>query len=68
MAANMQQIKTVGKATAMDIRQFGIAGINIYEMLHRSTGKSIEQVKEMDVSYEDLSKAMAIFLITGICI
>lgn len=59
MAANMQQIKTVGKATAMDIRQFGIAGINIYEMLHRSTGKSIEQVKEMDVSYADLSKAMA---------
>ncbi len=59
MAANMQQIKTVGKATSMDIRQFGIAGINIYEMLHRSTGKSIDQVKEMDVSYEDLSKAMA---------
>jgi tape measure domain-containing protein len=58
MAANMQQIKTVGKATAMDIRQFGIAGINIYEMLHRSTGKSIEQVKEMDVTYADLSKAM----------
>ncbi|WP_143392476.1 tape measure protein [Flavobacterium psychrophilum] len=59
MAANMQQIKTVGKATAMDIRQFGIAGINIYEMIHRSTGKSIAQVKEMDVSYADLSKAIA---------
>jgi tape measure domain-containing protein len=59
MAANMQQIKTVGKATAMDIKQFGIAGINIYEMLARSTGKSIDQVKEMDVSYADLSKAMA---------
>ena len=59
MAANMQQIKTVGKATAMDIRQFGIAGINIYEMLARSTGKNIKQVKEMDVTYADLSKAMA---------
>lgn len=59
MAANMQQIKTVGKATAMDIRQFGIAGINIYEMLARSTGKNINQVKEMEVTYEDLSKAMA---------
>jgi tape measure domain-containing protein len=58
MAANMQQIKTVGKATAMDIRQFGIAGINIYEMLHRSTGKSIEEVKKMDVTYADLSKTM----------
>lgn len=59
MAVNMQQIKTVGKATAIDIRQFGIAGINIYEMLARSTGKSIAQVKEMDVSYEQLSKSLA---------
>ena len=60
MAANMQQIKTVGKATAMDIRQFGMAGINIYEMLSKSTGKSIAQVKEMDVSYDDLAKSLAI--------
>lgn len=59
MAANMQQIKTVGKATAMDVRQFGIAGINVYEMLARSTGKSIDQVKEMDVTYEQLAEAMS---------
>ncbi len=59
MAANMQQIKTVGKATAMDIRQFGMVGINIYEMLSRSTGKSIDKVKEMDVSYDDLAKSLA---------
>lgn len=60
MAVNMQQIKTVGKATAIDIRQFGIAGINIYEMLARSTGKSIAQVKEMEVSYEELAKSLAL--------
>ncbi len=59
MAANMQQIKTVGKATSMDIRQFGIAGINIYAMLAKATGKSVDQVKDMDVSYDLLSKAMA---------
>lgn len=59
MAANMQQIKTVGKATAMDIRQFGMAGINIYKMLADATGKSVDQVKDMDVSYELLSQAMA---------
>lgn len=58
MAANMQQIKTVGKATSMDIRQFGIAGINIYALLSKSTGKSISEVKEMDVSYEQLSAAL----------
>lgn len=59
MAANMQQIKTVGKATATDIKQFGIAGINIYEMLAKSTGKPIEQVKEMDVTYDELAKSLA---------
>lgn len=59
MAVNMQQIKTVGRATAIDIRQFGIAGINIYEMLAKSTGKSIAQVKEMDVTYEQLQAALA---------
>lgn len=59
MAANMQQIKTVGKATSMDIRQFGIAGINIYAMLAKATGKSVDQVKDMDVSYDLLAKAMA---------
>jgi len=59
MAANMQQIKTVGKASAMDIKQFGMTGINIYAMLAKATGKNIEQVKEMDVSYELLQKALA---------
>ncbi len=58
MAANMQQIKTVGVATAMDIKQFGMTGINIYQILADATGKSIDQVKEMDVSYELLSKAL----------
>jgi tape measure domain-containing protein len=59
MAANLQQIKTVGRATVMDIRQFGIAGINIYAMLAKSTGKTIEQVKEMDVTYEQLQRTLA---------
>jgi tape measure domain-containing protein len=58
MAANMQQIKTVGKATAMDIRQFAMTGINIYQLLATATGKSIDQVKEMDVSYDLLSDAL----------
>ncbi|MGV9003954.1 tape measure protein [Flavobacterium sp.] len=59
MAVNMQQIKNVGKATAMDIKQFGMAGINIYEMLARSTGKNVSQLKEMDVTYEMLQKSLA---------
>ncbi|MBK6819841.1 MAG: hypothetical protein IPG85_09765 [Bacteroidetes bacterium] len=43
----------------MDIKQFGIAGINIYQMLAEVTGKNINQVKDMDVSYEVLSAALA---------
>ena len=65
MAANMQQIKTVGKATAMDIKQFGMAGVNIYDLLAKSTGKSVDQVKEMDVSYEQLSAALSMSAAKG---
>ena len=57
MAANMQQIQNVGKATAMDIRQFAMAGINIYGLLADATGKTTEEVKGMEVSYELLSYA-----------
>lgn len=59
MAANMQQVKNVGKATAMDIRQFAMAGINIYGLLADATGKTTEEVKDMEVSYELLSAALA---------
>jgi tape measure domain-containing protein len=59
MAVNLQQIKVMGKATALDIKQFGYAGINIYEMLAKSTGKSVQQVREMEVTYEQLQAALA---------
>ena len=59
MSQNLQQIKNVGKATSQDIKQFANAGINIYGLLAEATGKNIEEVKEMDVTYEELSKAFA---------
>ena len=59
MSANLQQIKNVGKATSQDIKQFANAGINIYGLLADATGKNIEEVKEMDVTYEELTKAFA---------
>lgn len=59
MAANMQQIKNVGKATAMDIRQFANAGINIYKLLADAQGISVEKASELEVTYEMLSDAMA---------
>lgn len=59
MAQNLQQIKNVGKATATDIKQFANAGINIYGLLAETTGKTVEEVKEMDVSYDVLAEALA---------
>lgn len=58
MAANLQQIKNVGKASAQDIKQFANAGINIYGLLAESMGVSVEKVKEMDISYEVLAEAL----------
>lgn len=57
MAANMQQIRNTGKATAMDIRQFANAGINIYGLLADSMGVTVEEAAEMDVTYEQLTAA-----------
>ena len=59
MAANMQQIQNTGKATAMDIRQFANAGINIYALLADSMGVTTEEAAQMDVTYEQLAKALA---------
>lgn len=59
MVVNLQQIKNTGKATAMDIKQFAFAGINIYGALAAATGLPIEKVRELDVTYEQLSFALA---------
>lgn len=58
MAVNLQQIKNAGKATALDIRQFAYAGINIYQLLADYTGKTTEEVKDMEITYEDLTGAL----------
>lgn len=58
MAANLMQIKNIGKANAVDIKQFGLAGINIYQLLADATGKNVNEVKEMEVSYDLLSFAL----------
>ena len=58
MASNMQQIQNAGKATTMDIKQFAYAGINIYGLLADYTGKTVAQVKDLDISYEDLTNAL----------
>lgn len=58
MAANLQQIANVGKASAIDIKQFAYAGINVYQVLADYTGKSVQEVQKMTISYDLLSKAL----------
>lgn len=58
MAANLQQIANVGKASAIDIKQFAYAGINIYQVLADYTGKSVQDVQNMTISYDLLSEAL----------
>ncbi len=58
MAANLQQIANVGKAATIDIKQFAFAGINIYQVLADYTGKSVQEVQNMTISYDLLSQAL----------
>lgn len=58
MAANLQQIANVGKASAIDIKQFAYAGINVYQVLADYTGKSVQEVQNMTISYDLLSNAL----------
>lgn len=58
MAANLQQIANVGKAASVDIKQFAYAGINIYQVLADYTGKTVQEVQNMTISYDVLSQAL----------
>ena len=58
MAANLQQIKNVGKAASIDIKQFAMAGIDIYGVLADYTGKSTSEVQGMTITYDLLTAAL----------
>ena len=58
MAQNLQQIANTGKATAVDIKQFAYAGIDVYGILADYTGKSTTEVQNMTISYDLLTQAL----------
>lgn len=58
MAQNLQQIANTGKATAVDIKQFAYAGIDVYGILADYTGKSTAEVQKMTISYDLLTQAL----------
>lgn len=59
--ANLQQIALTGKITEMDIRQFGMNGVNILEILAdhygTTTAKAGEMVKNSKDAFGDLTAA-----------
>lgn len=58
MSQNLQQIANTGKATAVDIKQFAYAGIDVYGILADYTGKSTAEVQNMTISYDLLTQAL----------
>lgn len=58
MAANLQQIQSVGKAAAADMKQFSMAGVDVYSLIAEQTGKSVEQLKEMDITFDMIVDAL----------
>ncbi len=58
MAQNLQQVKNVGKAASIDIKQFAYAGIDIYGILADYTGKSTAEVQGMTITYDLLTAAL----------
>ena len=58
MAVNLQQIKNVGKASALDIKQFAYAGIDVYGMLADYLGITREEAAKTTVTWEVMSGAL----------
>lgn len=58
MAVNLQQIKNLGYASSLDIKQFAYAGIDVYGMLADYLGITKEEASKMKVTWEDLNGAL----------
>lgn len=55
MVVNLQQIKNVGFASALDLKQFAYAGINLYKVLDEAGIKHGENAK---ITYEQITSAL----------
>ncbi|KPE53032.1 hypothetical protein [Chryseobacterium indologenes] len=59
LSEQMKEIKSEGVASSDQLKKFGAAGIDIYGALSSSTGKSIEQLKGMNITYDMLAKSLS---------
>lgn len=58
MAQNLQQISNAGKATALDLKQFAYAGVDIYGILKDYANIIYTSADETPVSFENIAKAL----------
>ena len=58
MASNLQQISNTGKATSADMKQFAMAGVDVYGLMADSTGKTVDQLKDMDITFDMIVDAL----------
>jgi hypothetical protein len=58
MVVNMQQIKNLGKASALDVKQFAYAGVNMYSLLNDYATKYNLTLDQENITYEQLSAAL----------
>lgn len=58
MVVNMQQIKNLGKASALDVKQFAFAGVNMYSLLNDYAAKYNITLDKENITYEQLSGAL----------
>jgi tape measure domain-containing protein len=62
MAVNLQQIKNLGHATSMDLRQFAFAGIDIYGLLAEEMGvarKEVQKMEASEITFQNIEDALA---------
>ena len=58
MVQNLAEIQGKTKADTMDIRQFAKIGIDLWSLMSETTGKTITQLQDMDITYEMISDAL----------
>lgn len=58
MASNLQQISNTGKASTQDMKQFAMAGVDVYGLMADTTGKTVEELKEMDITFDMIVDAL----------
>lgn len=58
MAVNLQQIKNLGYASSLDIKQFAYAGVDVYGLLADYLGITKEEASQLKVTWDDLNGAL----------